>query len=421
MEIVDSRNFLYDDFGWDFFNRNGDELFFLDFDNYNTRIYYAPNDGTGYHDTGLTFQNNQIYYLEVSMDFAHNLWGATLDGVAVVQGQPISATNNVGLDLGDIDATWLQSSGTFGDNYMLFDDYFVAAQGSQAPKIITAPQAQSVTVGNNASFLVVVASPLPVTYQWRFDGATIPGANAATLTLNNIGVNQAGNYSVVVSNAAGVVNSANAVLVMSDLPNLVSYKPTGWSDKIVAATVPGSNIDATQIHSDQDIYVSWAVLNSATNGDIAVRFYTQLYVDNALNHTWSTDGLNSGFYGFVTNYNVGKLAVGTHTLRLDTDTTGVVSESNENDNSYTKTIIVSSTNNVPPQVVSAFATTDGQFHLTLTGIPLRTYEIQSSTNLTDWSVLATLVNSNTSGLLQYSEPVAAKNNPRFYRSHLLGP
>ncbi|MGA2658443.1 MAG: immunoglobulin domain-containing protein [Verrucomicrobiota bacterium] len=421
MEIVDSKNFQYDDFGWDFYNQNEDQLFFLDFDNYNLGIYYLPNDGSGYQDTGFTFQNNQIYYLEVTMDFARNLWAAALDGVSIVQGQPISATNNVGLDLGDIDAAWLQTSGTFGDNYMLFDDYFVEAQGSQAPRIVTAPQPQSVTVGNNASFLVVVASPLPVAYQWQFDGATIPGATAATLTLNNLAFGQAGNYSVVVSNAAGVVIAGPAALAVSGLPNLVPYQPAGWSDKIVAATLTGSTNDATQINSDQDIYISWAVLNSATNADIAVRFYTQLYVDGTLNDTWNTDGLKSRFYTYVTDYDVGKLPVGTHTLRLDTDTTGVVSESNENDNSYTKTIVVSSTNNAPPQLVSDFGVTGGQFHLTLMGIPLRTYEIQASTNLTDWSVLATLVNSNTSGLLQYSDPLPAKNNRRFYRSHLLGP
>jgi hypothetical protein len=297
----------------------------------------------------------------------------------------------------------------------------VEAQGSQAPRIVTAPQPQSVTVGNNASFLVVVASPLPVAYQWQFDGATIPGATAATLTLNNLAFGQAGNYSVVVSNAAGVVIAGPAALAVSGLPNLVPYQPAGWSDKIVAATLTGSTNDATQINSDQDIYISWAVLNSATNADIAVRFYTQLYVDGTLNDTWNTDGLKSRFYTYVTDYDVGKLPVGTHTLRLDTDTTGVVSESNENDNSYTKTIVVSSTNNAPPQLVSDFGVTGGQFHLTLMGIPLRTYEIQASTNLTDWSVLATLVNSNTSGLLQYSDPLPAKNNRRFYRSHLLGP
>src|SRR5262249_3171955 len=162
--------------GWDFYNQNGEELFFLDFDNYRSEIYYLLNDGSDYVNTGVSFQNNQIYYLEVTLDFAQNRWGATLNGANLVQGRAISATNNVALNLGDIDAAWLQTSGTFGNNYLLFDDYYVSAQPSQKPRIITPPQAQSVTVGNSASFLVVVDSPLTVTYQWQFNGTSIPGA-----------------------------------------------------------------------------------------------------------------------------------------------------------------------------------------------------------------------------------------------------
>src|SRR5262249_54836229 len=147
-----------------------------------------------------------------------------------------------------------------------------------------------------------------------------------------------------------------------------------------------------------DVYVSWAVLNTSTNGNIIARFYNQLYLDGLLKQTWFTDGLQPGFYTFVLNYDLGKLPVGTHTLRLDSDTTSVIAESNENDNSYTKTITVISTNSAPPRLVVPFFSADGQFHFTLTGTPSLRYEIQASIDLTNWSTLATLVNSN--GVLQ---------------------
>jgi hypothetical protein len=414
MEIVDSTDFLYDDFGWSFFNRNGKDLFFLDFDNYRSEIYYLLNDGSAYQNTGVSFQNNQIYYLEVTLDFARNRWGATLNGLSLTHEQPISATNNVNLDLGDIDATWFQTSGTAGNNYMLFDDYYVTAQGDPKPRIITPPQAQAVTVGNSASFLVVVDSSLPVTYQWQYNGASIPGATAPTLPLPNVAFNQAGNYSVVVSNTAGVVISAQAALVIHDLPNLTPYKPTGWSDRIVAATVPDSTVDATTIHTDQDVYISWAVLNGATNGDITIRFYTQLYLDGTLNYNWYTDGLLADFYTYVTNYSLGKLGEGSHTLRLDTDTTGVVTESNENDNSYTKTISVTSTNTTPGfHLVSPAYNRNGTFQFTLVGSPGLNYEIQISSNLINWSVLTTL--SNVNGTLPVVDP-SANSKYRYYRA-----
>jgi hypothetical protein len=417
MEIVDSTTGLYDDFGWDVFNENG-QLFFLDFDNYDLGIYYELNDGSGYQYTGQTFQNGYIYYLQVTMDYGRNTWSATLDGTTLVQNQPISAANNVPLNLGDIDATWLQTSGTFGNNYMLFDDYYVSAQPSQAPRIITPLQDTSVTVGDNTNFLVVVDSPLPVTYQWLFNGANLAGATNASLTLNNVTFAQAGSYSVVVSNSAGIVTST-AVLTLAQLPNLAPYKPAGWSDKIVAATNSSSTLDAGIIYSDQDVYVSWAVVNNATTGNVVQRFYTYLYLDGVLNHSWFTDSLNAGFYVYVTNYDIGKLASGPHTLRIDTDATSVVPESNKNDNSYTKNIMVSSTNSSRPVLSSPSRSGNGPFQLTLSGIPQRSYQIQASTNLTTWSVLATLLNSNANGLLQYSDPTATNFSRRFYRSQLV--
>jgi hypothetical protein len=418
MEIVDSTTGLYDDFGWDVYNQNGDRLFFLDFDNSNLGIYYRLNDGSGYQFTGQTFQNGQIYYLEVDMDFGRNTWNASLDGVSIVQGQPISATSTVARNLGDIDATWLQTSGTFGNNYMLFDDYYVSAQPSQAPRIITPLQDISVTVGNNTNFLVVVDSSLPVTYQWLFNGASLAGATNASLTLNNVTFAQAGSYSVVVSNSAGIVTST-AALTLAQLPNLAPYKPAGWSDKIVAATDSSSTLDAGIINSDQDVYVSWAVVNNATTGNIVQRFYTYLYLDGVLNHSWFTDSLNAGFYVYVTGYDIGKLASGPHTLRIDTDATSVVPESNKNDNSYTKNIMVSSTNSSRPVLSSPSRSGNGPFQFTLSGIPQRSYQIQASTNLTTWSVLATLLNSNANGLLQYSDPTATNFSRRFYRSQLV--
>ena len=211
------------------------------------------------------------------------------------------------------------------------------------------------------------------------------------------------------------------MLTVAQLPNLASYKPAGWSDKIVAATNSSSTLDAGIIYSHQDVYVSWATANNSTNGDISSRFYVALYVDSLLNQTWSIDGLAAGYYSYIAAYNLGKLTVGPHTLRIEADTTGAVSESNENDNSYTKTLIVSSTNSVPPRLSAPARTANGPFQFTLTGIPLRSYEIWAATNLTNWQVLTTLVNSNGNGVMLYADPGATNLPRRFYRGRLLKP
>jgi hypothetical protein len=54
-----------------------------------------------------------------------------------------------------------------------------------------------------------------------FDDAPIDGANASTLTLNDVQLNQSGNYSVTVSNALGTATSDHAVLLVNPPPATV--------------------------------------------------------------------------------------------------------------------------------------------------------------------------------------------------------
>lgn len=84
-----------------------------------------------------------------------------------------------------------------------------------APAITTQPQSQSVVAGGNVTFSVSVSGSAPFTYQWRKNGTNIAGATSPTLGLNNVQPQQAGSYSVAVTNAAGTVTSANANLTVT--------------------------------------------------------------------------------------------------------------------------------------------------------------------------------------------------------------
>ena len=48
--------------------------------------------------------------------------------------------------------------------------------------------------------------------------------------------------------------------------------------------------------------------------------------------------MNANFYVSVNDYSIGSLAAGSHTIRMKTDSTNAVAESNEADNELTKTI-----------------------------------------------------------------------------------
>jgi hypothetical protein len=75
------------------------------------------------------------------------------------------------------------------------------------PVILGSPPNQVLTLGGIGGFSVTVSSPLPVTYQWYFNGVPISGATGDSLLLTNISAANQGNYTVVVTNSSGSVTS----------------------------------------------------------------------------------------------------------------------------------------------------------------------------------------------------------------------
>jgi PA14 domain len=89
------------------------------------------------------------------------------------------------------------------------------------PSIITQPASITVGLNQTALFEVVAAGTAPLTYQWRKNGVNIPGATLSSfLTAPAALVDNGSQYSVVITNAAGSVTSANALLtVLVVVPN----------------------------------------------------------------------------------------------------------------------------------------------------------------------------------------------------------
>ncbi len=80
------------------------------------------------------------------------------------------------------------------------------------PQILTPPENKDAVLGLPVSLDVVAASVLPLRYQWRRNGMNVPGATNSTLSFPLFSQEQAGSYSVLVINEAGVVVSDPAEL-----------------------------------------------------------------------------------------------------------------------------------------------------------------------------------------------------------------
>jgi hypothetical protein len=140
--------------------------------------------------------------------------------------------------------------GTSGDNFngliedvAIFDkalsqeriqDLYSVAVGLVAPSILVQPTSQALYFGRTARFTVGgIGGTQPRTYQWQHGGANlnnggnISGATSPSLTINNAGAANVGNYQLIVSNAAGSISSS--VISLTLVQPATPYESTSMS------------------------------------------------------------------------------------------------------------------------------------------------------------------------------------------------
>ena len=126
------------------------------------------------------------------------------------------------------------------------------------------------------------------------------------------------------------------------LPNLLPFQPTGWSGPIVVSTIQDSNLDSTSLAPSTPLYVDFAIGN---DGDSAAGpFVVDFYIDTDKISLPYDNTLDAGYGIGATDIPIGMLPAGVHTIKVVADATGLVPESDESDNEYTKTITITGSN-----------------------------------------------------------------------------
>lgn len=151
------------------------------------------------------------------------------------------------------------------------------------------PQSQSVNAGQSVFFSGAATGPLPLTYQWLFNGAAIAGATGSSLTLTNAQLANDGAYSLMVSNSAVVLVSTNAMLsVIYPPPGIVS-QPAGLT--VLAGTSVQISVTAT---SQVAMTFQWLLdgTNLVDGGNV-------IGSTNALLNISSAQGSNAGDYQVI--------------------------------------------------------------------------------------------------------------------------
>jgi hypothetical protein len=179
--------------------------------------HYAQ-DSSPNTDNKLTFQNvglnNQVAY-KIQME----------NGLVTVTVNGLSKSTNAFLT----DTNWISQEFYFKAGSYCQDNVgptnegarvaFYALTRSHAPSITNQPVSITNAVGNTANFSVSATGNGSLSYQWQRYGTNLPvNATSSTLSLTNLLLASAGDYTVKITDSLGSVTSVVASLTVTNVP-----------------------------------------------------------------------------------------------------------------------------------------------------------------------------------------------------------
>jgi len=239
------------------------------------------------------------------------------------------------------------------------------------PSITDPPQPLSVIAGESAQFDVAATGSDPIYYQWRKGTTNVPGEAFAILYIQSVQAGHEGDYSVVVSNAAGIAISSPVHLSVT-VPPAITNQPRSQS-------------------VETNVTVTFSAGVSGTLPTIR----------------WMHDGTNvpGGNSSTLVLPNARPQHQGTYTMIAS------------NRGGIAMTLPVQLYVGWPLALTNFVHAPDGSFaRMDLIGRGSSNYVLQASFNVTNWTSMAT--NTATNGLTSFTESFAsgpAPPNRRFYK------
>ncbi|MEI9963211.1 MAG: immunoglobulin domain-containing protein [Limisphaerales bacterium] len=162
---------------------------------------------------------------------------------------------------------------------------------TSAPVVIASLTNQIVLAGADLTLAVNVIGSPPLTYRWMFNGIPINGKTTPSLSLTNVQTGQNGIYSLIISNAYGIITNSITISVAASAPYIL-IEPTNRT-----ALYGGSAICSVAARGTAPLFYQWRWngqdILGATNTSLAL---TSLRPEN------------SGFYSVIVSNNIGQTA-----------------------------------------------------------------------------------------------------------------
>lgn len=173
-------------------------------------VGFAPIITTPPQNTTVVYGNSTALSVGVIGDapFSYQ-WYLNSAAISDATNSAYNIDSATALDGGDYFVTVTNSSGSATSSV-------VSVTVVIAPIILASPASLTVVTGSPAAFSVSAIGAAPLNYQWRSNGVEILDATNVTYSIASALTNDAASYAVVVTNFAGSVTSAPAVLTVNE-------------------------------------------------------------------------------------------------------------------------------------------------------------------------------------------------------------
>ena len=165
----------------------------------------------------------------------------------------------------------------------------VAVLTVQSPPVLTAqPRGGFAAIGSRATLSASATGDAPLSYQWRFNGAALPGATNPTFILDPAQATDSGVYVLAVTNNAGWALSDPVALTVLEAPVLLSPGLTPEGELISILVGPTNHTYAIEASTN---LVDWFELGTLSHinaqtpfldpdvGDVDQRYYRARLVE----------------------------------------------------------------------------------------------------------------------------------------------
>jgi glycosyl hydrolase family 18 (putative chitinase)/HYDIN/CFA65/VesB family protein/ASPM-SPD-2-Hydin domain-containing protein/Ig-like domain-containing protein/immunoglobulin I-set domain protein len=140
------------------------------------------------------------------------------------------------------------------------------------PLITTQPTSQTVNAGQTATFSVTASGTAPLSYQWKNSGMAISGATSSSYTTPAEATSDNGTqFTVIVSNSAGSVNSNGATLTVNSAvaaPSITTQPP---NQTVVVGQTANFSVTAS---GTSPLSYQWSKNGTAINGATSPTYTT---------------------------------------------------------------------------------------------------------------------------------------------------